>query len=52
MSSESARYQKYIDRLGLTQEQGEELIGALQNIAESLLDKKYMLERKHESETH
>lgn len=37
-------HQKYIDQLGLKEEQGIELIGALECIVESLLNKKYMLE--------
>jgi hypothetical protein len=52
MSSESAHYQKYIEQLGLTEEQGKELIGALQCIVESLLNKKYMLEYNHELKNH
>ncbi len=44
MSGEKHDYTEQIERLGLTPEQGEELIGALQRIAEGLLDKHYMLE--------
>lgn len=46
MSSKASDYQAYIERLGLTEEQGQELMGALQCIIESLLTKKYMLEPK------
>ena len=43
MSGTLEKYRKHIDKLGLSDEQAVELIGALQCIAENLLDKKYML---------
>lgn len=49
MSSKINRqYEDYIKQLGLSEEQGKELIGALQAIIESLLNKKYLLENKND----
>lgn len=49
MSSET-KYRAHLRALGLTEEQGKDLIGALQCIAESLLNKKYMLRRYDDKE--
>lgn len=49
MSSETNRqYENYIKQLGLTEEQGKDLIGALQCLIENLLDKKYLLENRND----
>lgn len=49
MSSET-KYRDRLRELGLTEEQGKDLIAALQSIAESLLNKKYMLRRYDDEE--
>jgi hypothetical protein len=43
MASEGNDYREQLAQLGLTSEQGKELIGALTCIIESLLTKKYMI---------
>ncbi len=50
MSSEMEKYKQYTDQFGLTEQEAGELIGALQCIAESLLNKKYIL-NPHERNT-
>lgn len=51
MSSKVSKYRQHIQALGLTDEQGQELIGAIECIIESLLDKKYMLGMPDETTT-
>ena len=49
MSSDGSKYEEHIQQLGLKEEQGKELIGALQCIVESLLNKKFMLDGANDS---
>lgn len=49
MSSEIEKYRLHLRSLNLTEQQERELIGAVQCIVESLLNKKYMLrDTRHE----
>ncbi len=51
MSNEMEKYRAHIRSLGLSQQQENEMIGALLCIVESLLDKKYMLRSIHHEKT-
>lgn len=50
MSSKVEEYLQYTNQLGLTENEGKDLIGAIQLIAESILNKKYMLDVEHDNE--
>lgn len=57
MSKELEKYRVYIEKLGLNDEESTDLIGAIQCIVESLLNKKYMIggfenENLQENHTH